>query len=79
MGFSRRNERPELRKTSQTIDRPDPLADEIRRQFGSTALTRYLSSLPAFSIDPGVPDRMRELLADLQKAEGRRRGRGRPN
>ena len=65
----------------QTAERPDPLAEDIRRQFGSTAVRRYLSSLPAFGVDPGVPDRLRDLLADLKQVEGRRRRRsgGKPN
>ena len=62
----------------QTVDGPDPLADEIRRQLGSAGLTRYLSSLPAFAVDPGMPERLRDLFAELQRAEAarpRRRGK----
>lgn len=62
----------------QTVKQPDPVADEIRRQLGSAGLKRYLASLPTFAVEPRVPDRLRDLLADLQSVEARGQGSGRP-
>ncbi len=61
--------------------RPEPLAEEIRRLLGSPGMTRYLSGLPDFSVEPGLPKRLSDLLGNLKRAErswrggrGRRRG-----
>ena len=62
--------------TRHDAHRPAPLAAEIRRQLGSPGVTRYLSSLPSFSVDPGLPERLRDLLNELRQVEGHRRGRG---
>ncbi len=48
------------------------LPDEIRRQFGSHAMTRYAQSLEAFSAPVDTDDRFALLLAKLESAECRR-------
>jgi hypothetical protein len=61
---------------SNDVNRTDPVSKEIRRQFGSPGMRRYLASLPAFSVDTALPERLRVLLSNLQGAEARRRGSG---
>jgi hypothetical protein len=39
-------------------------------------VTRYLSSLPTFAVDAGMPESLRDLLSELQRAEAHRRGSG---
>ena len=54
---------------------PDVLSEEIRRQLGSPAMARYLSSLPYFTVESGLPERLRGLLNDLHRTEsGARNG-----
>ncbi len=47
----------------------DALALEIRRQFGSDAVRRFVRALPAFRVDPELPRRIRDLLGKLDHAE----------
>jgi hypothetical protein len=76
-GFSRKNRSENLKNmTRHDAHRPAPLAAEIRRQLGSPGVTRYLSSLPTFAVDAGMPESLRDLLSELQRAEAHRRGSG---
>ena len=63
--------------TRKNGERPESLCEEIRRQFGSPVIKRYLGALPPFRFEPGVPDRFADLLAELDRAEGRRGMNGR--
>jgi len=69
----RSNDLKKMSRHNATI--PAPLAEEIRRQIGSPGVTRYLASLPTFSVDPGLPERLSDLLGELRRAEARGRGR----
>jgi hypothetical protein len=57
-------------------NRSAALADEIRSRLGSPEVTRFLSSLPTFSTDLGLPERLRDLLEELQRAEADQRRSG---
>jgi hypothetical protein len=52
------------------------LAGEICHQLGSPGVARYLSSLRTFSVEPGLPERLRDLLGELQRAEAHRQRNG---
>jgi hypothetical protein len=41
----------------------------IMGQIGSESNTRYLRSLPVFRVDPELPEQMRHILDDLERAE----------
>lgn len=58
--------------TRNNSDRLNSLPDEITRQFGAPATTRFLRGLPSFQIDPRTADHFAKLLAELERAEGRR-------
>jgi hypothetical protein len=61
-----------------TRSRQSTLPDEVRRQLGSAGTKRFLRALPAFRIDEGIPERFRNLLAELDRVEAdRRKGRSR--
>lgn len=45
------------------------LQEEIRKQFGSAGTSRFLRSLPGFQVDQGIPERFRNLLNELDRAE----------
>ncbi|MCX7304004.1 MAG: hypothetical protein NTV73_06665 [Hyphomicrobiales bacterium] len=62
--------------TDTTPSKPEILQEEIRRQFSSTEMTRFLRSLPAFKIDADVPDRFHDMLSQLDRVE--RQGGNRP-
>ncbi|CAN7333077.1 hypothetical protein [Mesorhizobium sp. LjRoot246] len=47
------------------------LAIEVRRQFTAETVTRFLRTLPAFRTEADIPERFRELLDRLDRAEGR--------
>ena len=47
------------------------LPDEIRRQMGSPAMTRYVRSLPSWSELPDNDDKFADLLAELDRVETR--------
>lgn len=53
------------------------LPDEIRRQFNSVGMARFLRALPSFRIDQCMPDRFQQLLADLDRVEADLGKRGR--
>jgi hypothetical protein len=53
--------------------RGNTLLDEIRRQFGSVGTARFLRALPLFQIDQGMPERVQNLLAELDRVEADRR------
>jgi hypothetical protein len=50
------------------------LQDEIRKQFGSAATSRFLRALPGFRVDHKLPERFSSLLAELDRAESDQRG-----
>ena len=61
-----------------TYDRPDKpgiLREEIRRQFNSNGVIRYLRSMEVFQVEEDVPQDMRNLLAELDRAERHNGGR----
>jgi hypothetical protein len=62
--------------TCHKANRSAALADEIRSRLGSPEVTRYLLSLPTFSTDLGLPERLRDLMEELQRAEAGRRRSG---
>jgi hypothetical protein len=39
-------------------------------------VTRFLRSLPTFEVDQSMPQRFRNLLAELERAEADQRGLG---
>jgi len=45
------------------------LAEEIKRQFGSLGMARYVRTLPPFAPDFETPAEMLELLEELERAE----------
>ena len=61
-----------------TYDRPDKpgiLREEIRRQFNSNGVMRYLQSMEVFQVEDDVPQDMQRLLAELDRAERQNGGR----
>lgn len=61
-----------------TYDRPDKpgmLREEIRRQFNSNGVMRYLQSMEVFQVEDYVPQDMQRLLAELDRAERQNGGR----
>lgn len=52
------------------------LQEEIRRQFGSAGMSRYIRALPAFEVERRVPERLVNLLSELDRAEADRRKAG---
>jgi hypothetical protein len=48
------------------------LQEEIRKQFGSAGTSRFLRSLPGFQVEHGIPERFRNLLNELDRAESDR-------
>ncbi len=58
------------RKTlTRSASSSGPLQTEIRRQFASAGVARFLRSLPVFEVDKDSPKRLRELLAELDRVE----------
>jgi len=54
------------------------LPDEIRRQFGSPAMMRFVRSLPVLGEPPDTDDQFSALLSALERAEAQATGyRGR--
>jgi hypothetical protein len=52
--------------------RPDNasiLRKQIRQQFGSAGTMRFLRSLPQFRVDHRMPERLRNLLTELERIE----------
>lgn len=61
-----------------TYDRPDKpgiLREEIRRQFNSNGVMRYLQSMEVFQVEDDMPQDMQRLLAELDRAERQNGGR----
>ena len=53
------------------------LQQEIRRQFGSAGVSRFLRAQPNFQVEQKIPDRFANLLIELDRAESdRRKGKG---
>ena len=52
------------------------LQEEIRRQFGSAGTSRYMRALPGFQVEHGIPDRLADLLSELDRVESDRRSAG---
>ncbi|MBL8576878.1 MAG: hypothetical protein JNK47_06605 [Mesorhizobium sp.] len=50
-------------------DDVNSLRQEIRKQFGSAATTRFVRSIPAFHVENAMPERFTDLLAQLDRAE----------
>ena len=55
-------------------DSANILQNEIRKQFGSAATSRFLRALPGFRVDHKIPERFSNLLAELDRAESDQRG-----
>lgn len=55
--------------TRNKLEKGERLAAEVRRQFGAEAVTRFLRTLPAFRIEPDIPDRFEQLLEHLDRVE----------
>ena len=45
------------------------LQEEIRRQFGSAGMSRFMRALPSFHVEQRIPDRLANLLSDLDRVE----------
>lgn len=62
----------------KTLTRPTssfgPLQNEIRRQFASVGVARFLRSLPVFEVDTDLPKRLSKLLAELDRVEADKKG-----
>jgi len=56
-------------------DKPGILREEIRRQFNSNGVLRFLQSMEVFQVEEDVPQDMRRLLAELDRAERQNGGR----
>jgi hypothetical protein len=52
------------------------LQAEIRKQFGSAGMSRFMRALPGFQVEHGIPDRLADLLSELDRAETDRRNAG---
>jgi hypothetical protein len=52
------------------------LQEEIRRQLGSAGTSRYMRALPGFQVEHGIPDRLADLLSELDRVETERRSAG---
>ena len=50
------------------------LPDEIRRQFGSPAMMRFVRSLPVLGEPPDTDDQFSALLSALERVEAPRTG-----
>jgi hypothetical protein len=61
--------------TYDRSDKPAILREEIRRQFNSNGVIRYLKSMEVFQVEEDVPQDMQRLLADLDRAERQNGGR----
>jgi hypothetical protein len=53
------------------------LPPEVRRQMGSEPVRRFVRSLPPFAVKPDVPEHLRDLLDELDRAEKKARNRRR--
>lgn len=51
------------------VEKGERLAVEIRRQFGTEAMKRFLRTLAAFRADVEIPERFREQLKRLDGVE----------
>jgi hypothetical protein len=56
-------------KHNHAAARPEGLARLIRSEVGARANRGVLSRLPAFAAEPALPDSMRSLLGELDRAE----------
>ena len=45
------------------------LQEEIRRQFGSAGMSRFMRALPGFQVEQRIPDRLANLLSELDRVE----------
>ena len=50
------------------------LQEEIRRQFGSAGMSRFMRALPGFQVEQGIPDGLADLLIELDRADRRNAG-----
>lgn len=48
------------------------LQEEIRRQFGSVGTTRYVKTLPPYQVEHRIPERLANLLSELERREADR-------
>ncbi len=55
--------------TGRTAKRADSLNEQIRHQFGSQIMSRFIRAIPQLSSVPGSDDRFDGLLARLEGAE----------
>jgi len=51
------------------------LTEEIRRQFNSNGVIRFLQSMEVFQVEEDVPHDMQRLLAELDRTERHNGGR----
>lgn len=61
-----------------TYDRPDKpgmVLEEIRRQFNSGGVMRFLRSMEIFHLEEDMPQDMQRLLAELDRADRQNSGR----
>lgn len=47
----------------------DAVAKDILRQIGTDANTRFLRRMPQFKVEPSMPQRMTQLLNELERLE----------
>lgn len=58
--------------TKANMKREGALDELIRKEIGSANNRRFLTRLPAFKVDADMPERLSELLAELEMAEAGR-------
>jgi hypothetical protein len=61
--------------TYDRSDKPGTLREEIRRQFNSNGVIRFMQSMEVFRVEDDVPQDMQRLLAELDRAERQNGGR----
>jgi hypothetical protein len=54
--------------TDQEIHNPIRLDMEFRRQMRSGQMSRFVGTLPVYSVEPEIPDRFTRLLNELDRA-----------
>lgn len=55
--------------TKANMKREGGLDELIRKEIGSANNRRFLTRMPAFKVDADMPERLGELLAELDRAE----------
>ncbi|MBS3650162.1 hypothetical protein KEU06_16230 [Pseudaminobacter sp. 19-2017] len=54
--------------TNQETNNPIRLEMEFRRQMRSGQMSRFVGTLPVYTVEPEIPDRFVRLLEELDRA-----------